>query len=194
MSSGPPAYFNDNGPGHNSRPSADVVATIRTNLNPQLQELVNLFHRRTNNLAYNGTGCTEDTKKGHDRNLLKELKEIIVTTDPTPEICELPTGAARNTKILKAIDKMTDAFKEEKKARELQQEAIQNMAQDLKEAVKAAYEEKALDNGHLTFDNVSSILDAKLNSFVEDTQDTINKAMDEFKRSIQVKAGDKQRE
>ena len=128
-----------------------------------------------------------------DLQLLKELKQI-VTTDPTPEICETPTGAARNTKIFKAIDKMTIAFEEEKKARELQQEAIQNMKQELKEAVKEGFEEKALENGTLTFENFSSILDVKLKVHGDTMNDKMNKAMDELKRSIQVEDGNKQRE
>ena len=128
-----------------------------------------------------------------DLQLLKELKKI-VTTDPTPEICETPTGAARNTTVLKAIDKMTVAFDKEQKERVLEKEALKNMAQNLKEAVKEGYEEKALENGHLTFDNLSAILDSKLKVVVEDTRDNLNKAMDELKRSIQVEDGNKQRE
>ena len=51
------------------------------------------------------------------------------------------------------------------------------MAQDLKEAVKEGFEEKALENGHLMFDNLSPVLDTKLKDVVEDTRDTMNKAM-----------------
>jgi len=50
------------------------------------------------------------------------------------------------------------------------------MAQYLKEAIKG-FEEKALENGHLPFDNLSAVLDTKHKVVVEDTRDTMNKAM-----------------
>ena len=128
-----------------------------------------------------------------DLQLLEELKQI-VTTDPTPEICATPTGAARNTKILRAIDKMTIAFDEEKKAREIEKQALRNMATDLKQAVKEGFEEKALENGHLTFNNLSAILDSKLKVVVQDSRDNLSQAMDDLKRSIQVEDGNIRRE
>jgi len=51
------------------------------------------------------------------------------------------------------------------------------MAQDLKEAIKEGFEEKALENGHLTIDNLSAVLDTKHKVVVEGTRDTRNKAM-----------------
>ena len=77
MSTGPPAYYNNN---NNSRSSADVVATITTNLNPLQQELVNLNRQNL---------YTPETKKAHNSriNTFIEFVEENAAADPN-FICE----------------------------------------------------------------------------------------------------------
>ena len=56
-----------------------------------------------------------------DQQLLKELKSL-VTTDPTPGICDKATGTARHTKMMKAVNKILQSFRQDKAERQLAQE------------------------------------------------------------------------
>jgi len=116
-------------------------------------------------------------------NLLRELKKL-VTTEPTKGFCDKSTGAASNTKLIKSVHQILHAFDQYEKERVNMEETIKTLPAVVGDAVKKAMEEKALQNGHLTYDNVSTIIVDMEARFETKTQNLLNSAVDEMRRVV----------
>jgi len=89
--------------------------------------------------------------------LLDKLKEL-VTTDPTPGICEKATGAATNALLIKSDHKLINAFdKYEKERLEIGQK-LDNIKEVVNNSVNETIEEREMKNGNLTYHNFTNKL------------------------------------
>ena len=116
-----------------------------------------------------------------DEELLQYLKSV-VTTKPTPGVLEKATGTARHTKIMKAVDEILDILKVDREERAELREERKILLDDVKKVVKDAIEEKAIENGHLTYESFAKIIDEreqKLVGSIESTMDAAVKRMEE---------------
>uniref|UniRef100_A0A6S8STW9 Uncharacterized protein n=1 Tax=Chaetoceros debilis TaxID=122233 RepID=A0A6S8STW9_9STRA len=110
-----------------------------------------------------------------DEVLINYLKTI-VTTKPTPGILVKSTGSARHTKIMKAVDEILDIVKEDKKERAQLREERKLLLEDVKKVVKNAIEEKAMQNGHLTYESFAKIINEREQKLVGSIQFTMDAA------------------
>ena len=102
----------------------------------------------------------------------------------TPSLLENATGLVRNTKIYKAIDRLINTFDADRQERKVQEEAQRNILMDMKEAVKEAHEEKAIENVNLTFTNLTKNIDEKFKSHSVTSEEKLDTSVQEFKGLI----------
>ena len=96
----------------------------------------------------------------NDDVMLKTLKNL-VTINSTNGFCDKATGLASNTNLIKAIHEMINEFNKDREERISLVEKFDSMMTEIKDSVKQAYEEKALENGQLTHKNVIKIIDSR---------------------------------
>ena len=88
----------------------------------------------------------------------------MVTTDPTPGICEKATGAATNTLLIKSIHKLINAFDKYEKERLDIGQKLDNIKEVVNNSVNEAIEEREMQNGNLTYLNFTNKLNEILSA------------------------------
>jgi hypothetical protein len=119
-----------------------------------------------------------------DGALLDELKKL-VTTEPTKGVMEKATGATRHTKIMKSLREIKHVLEQigiEREDRVNRDEELKNI---MKEAVKEAFEQKALELGHLTYENVNELMDRKLEVHREETGKELKHYFTDMKSTLE---------
>ena len=106
-----------------------------------------------------------------DADLLNKLKGL-VTTRPTPG-CNKATGAARHTAIMKELRGVKELINDFKIAQDAMNDRHKKYLVDVKGEVKAGIEEFAIQNGHLTVENVTKLMDKKLGEYELKNQETL---------------------
>lgn len=126
-----------------------------------------------------------------DHALLDELKKL-VTIEPTKGVMEKATGATRHTKISKSLQEIKRVLEEIGVERENRMNRDEELKTMMKEAVKEAFESKALELGQLTYENCETMMDKKLEGHREEIANDFKVMFSDFKKDLQQLIGPSQ--
>ena len=115
--------------------------------------------------------------------LLNKLKEL-VTTDPTPGICEKATGAATNTLLIKSVHKLINAFDKYEKERLDIGQKLDNIKEVVNKSVNEAIEEREMQNGNLTYQNFTNKLNEIQTEQANMSKTLLENAVEEMRNII----------